>query len=122
VDNLDYEVKRDYKLTVRATDGVSGVFAEVMVSVTVTDVNDCPPEFLTDTYNVSVSEAAPFGTSILRVTARDNDTGMLVSRIFQLSVNTLTDTNFDIGAPFLPSRVMIGQVYDFSRFSCLRLL
>lgn len=75
VDELDYEQKKQYELTVRATDSVSGVYAEVLVSILVLDVNDCPPEFTQDSYNISVSEAAVFGTSVLRVSSRDNDTG-----------------------------------------------
>jgi len=31
VDELDYEQKKQYELTVRATDSVSGVYAEVLV-------------------------------------------------------------------------------------------
>lgn len=38
------------------------------------DVNDCPPEFTEESYNISVSEAAQFGTQILTVLAHDNDT------------------------------------------------
>ncbi|XP_068085238.1 fat-like cadherin-related tumor suppressor homolog [Anabrus simplex] len=76
VDELDYEQKKQYELTIRATDSVSGVYAEVLVSILVQDVNDCPPEFSSEAYNVSVSEAAPFGTSILKVITRDNDTGI----------------------------------------------
>lgn len=76
IDNLDYESQREYALTVRATDSVSGVFAEVLVSLLVTDVNDCPPEFPVDAYNISVSEASPFGSVILKVHARDNDTDL----------------------------------------------
>lgn len=88
VDELDYEQKKQYELTVRATDSVSGVFAEVLVSILVQDVNDCPPEFTQDSYNISVSEAAPFGTSVLKVTSRDNDTGiftLLFTVILQIS-------------------------------------
>ncbi|KAI5739538.1 hypothetical protein M8J77_020494 [Diaphorina citri] len=76
VDELDFETVQEYTLTVRATDSVSGHSAEVFVSVRVTDVNDCPPEFPQDWYNVSISEAAPFGTLILKVRALDNDSGI----------------------------------------------
>nr|CAD7395413.1 unnamed protein product [Timema poppensis] len=76
VDELDYEQKKEYELTIRATDSVTGVYAEVLVSILVLDVNDCPPEFSQDSYNISVSEAASFGTSVLRISARDNDTGV----------------------------------------------
>ncbi|XP_046394541.1 fat-like cadherin-related tumor suppressor homolog isoform X2 [Ischnura elegans] len=76
VDELDFELNKEHEMTIRATDSVSGVYAEVLVSILVEDVNDCPPEFTHDSYNVSVSEAAPFGTSILKVQTRDNDTGV----------------------------------------------
>lgn len=76
VDELDYEHQQHYELLIRATDSVSGVYAEVPVSVAVQDVNDCPPEFSQDSYNVSVSEAAPFGTAVLKVIVKDNDTGV----------------------------------------------
>lgn len=76
VDELDYEHKSNYELVIRATDSVSGVSAEVPVSVLVQDVNDCPPEIEHDSYNVTVPEGQPFGTGILRVVAHDNDTGI----------------------------------------------
>lgn len=75
VDDLDYEQIKEYALTIRATDSLSGIFAEVLVNVLVTDVNDCPPEFPHTSYNVTVSEAASFGSFVLRVTAEDRDTG-----------------------------------------------
>lgn len=76
VDELDYEQQQQYELLIRATDSISGVYAEVPISLVVQDINDCPPEFTDESYNVSISEAAPFGTSILTVVARDNDTGI----------------------------------------------
>lgn len=76
MDELDYEQTQQYELVIRATDSVSGVYAEVPVSVVVQDVNDCPPEFEQESYNVSVSETAFFGTSLLTVVAHDNDTGV----------------------------------------------
>ncbi|EAA03222.4 AGAP011526-PA, partial [Anopheles gambiae str. PEST] len=39
------------------------------------DVNDCPPEIEQDSYNITVSERAPFGTAILKVKATDKDFG-----------------------------------------------
>ena len=87
VDELDYEQKQQYELTIRATDGVFPVYAEVLVSILVQDVNDCPPEFSQDAYNISVSEAAPFGTSVLKVVTRDNDTGMYVIPYFGYCFN-----------------------------------
>lgn len=66
-----------HHLTVRATDSVTGIYAEVAVSVVVEDVNDCSPEFSADSYHISVSEAAPFSTLVIKLEAHDNDTGLI---------------------------------------------
>ncbi|XP_050293822.1 fat-like cadherin-related tumor suppressor homolog isoform X3 [Anthonomus grandis grandis] len=76
VDELDFETTPQYELIIRATDSVSGVYAEVPVSIVLSDVNDCPPEFTQESYNISVSEAFQFGTLVLTVKAHDNDTGI----------------------------------------------
>ncbi|XP_076387964.1 FAT atypical cadherin kugelei isoform X3 [Megachile rotundata] len=94
VDELDYEQKKQYELTVRATDSVSGVYAEVLVSILVLDVNDCPPEFTQDSYNISVSEAAPFGTSVLKVSSRDNDTG--INQQVRYAIQNDTENSTDL--------------------------
>ncbi|KAG7305207.1 hypothetical protein JYU34_009245 [Plutella xylostella] len=73
---LDYESARTHTLTVRATDGVTGAHADVGVTVEVTDVNDCAPEFTKDMYRASVSEAAAVGDLVIVVKATDNDTGL----------------------------------------------
>lgn len=97
VDELDYEQKKQYELTVRATDSVSGVYAEVLVSILVLDVNDCPPEFTQDSYNISVSEAAPFGTSVLRVSSRDNDTGKrLLNSAMHIAVHIIMRKKWNV--------------------------
>ena len=89
VDELDYEQKQQYELMIRATDGVFPVHAEVLVSILVQDVNDCPPEFTQDAYNISISEAAPFGTSVLRVVSRDNDTGIIFNTVCNIRCKVL---------------------------------
>ncbi|XP_032512432.2 fat-like cadherin-related tumor suppressor homolog isoform X2 [Danaus plexippus] len=72
---LDHETAREHSLTVRATDGVTGAFADLALTLTVTDVNDCAPEFDTDEYRAGVSEAAAVGDAVLRVRATDADAG-----------------------------------------------
>lgn len=93
VDELDYEHQRQYELTVRATDSVSGVYADVPVSVVVQDVNDCPPEFTQEAYNVSISEAAAFGTPVLTVQARDNDTEINAKINYSILKDSLNSTD-----------------------------
>ncbi|XP_022252382.1 fat-like cadherin-related tumor suppressor homolog [Limulus polyphemus] len=72
-DELDYEKTTEHHLTVRATDSTTGAYFQVLVNIIVEDVNDNPPSFTQDVYNVTISEATPFGTTILRVEARDRD-------------------------------------------------
>ncbi|KAJ8918141.1 hypothetical protein NQ315_011598 [Exocentrus adspersus] len=93
VDELDYEQQSQYELLIRATDSVSGVYAEVPVSIVLQDVNDCPPEFTQESYNVSISEAAQFGTAVLTVLAHDNDTGTNQKVVYsiQKDENNATD-------------------------------
>ena len=76
VNQLDYEAHSKYELLVRATDSVSGVYAEVPVNINVEDANDSPPEFTSNAYNVTLLEATPFGTVVLTVSAHDLDSGM----------------------------------------------
>ncbi|XP_059061183.1 fat-like cadherin-related tumor suppressor homolog, partial [Achroia grisella] len=71
---LDYEAARSHALTVRATDGVTGAYADLAVTLRVLDVNDCAPEFERDVYRAAVSEAAAVGDLVLALVATDNDT------------------------------------------------
>ncbi|XP_015586979.1 fat-like cadherin-related tumor suppressor homolog isoform X2 [Cephus cinctus] len=123
VDELDYEQKKQYELTVRATDSVSGVYAEVLVSILVLDVNDCPPEFSQDSYNISVSEAAPFGTSILKVSSRDNDTG--INQKIRYAIQNDTHNSNDLfhidpeeGVIYL-KRSLDHEAYDSHHFTVI---
>uniref|UniRef100_A0A8C1G6S9 FAT atypical cadherin 1a n=1 Tax=Cyprinus carpio TaxID=7962 RepID=A0A8C1G6S9_CYPCA len=72
---LDFETHPAYKLSVRATDSLTGAKAEVFVDVILEDVNDNPPVFHCKLYNGSLSEASVIGTSVLQVSATDTDTG-----------------------------------------------
>uniref|UniRef100_A0A8C1V9M2 FAT atypical cadherin 1a n=1 Tax=Cyprinus carpio TaxID=7962 RepID=A0A8C1V9M2_CYPCA len=72
---LDFETHPAYKLSVRATDSLTGAKAEVFVDMILEDVNDNPPVFHTKFYNASLSEASVIGTSVLQVSATDADTG-----------------------------------------------
>ncbi|XP_042236772.1 protocadherin Fat 1-like, partial [Homarus americanus] len=73
--SLDYEAAHAHNLTVRARDPVTGGHTDAHITVTVTDVNDNPPEFTSHVFKGSVSEAAPPGQAIVQVSATDVDTG-----------------------------------------------
>ncbi|XP_057188833.1 protocadherin Fat 1a isoform X3 [Triplophysa rosa] len=75
VKSLDFEKHPAYKLSVRATDSLTGAKAEVFVDIILEDINDNPPVFHTESYNASLSEALVIGTSVLQVSATDDDSG-----------------------------------------------
>lgn len=68
-DDLDFEVCKDYYLTVEAWDsGNPPLSSATMVTIELMDVNDNAPAFSQDIYNVLVSEDASVGQTITRVT------------------------------------------------------
>nr|XP_025039040.1 cadherin EGF LAG seven-pass G-type receptor 1 isoform X3 [Pelodiscus sinensis] len=70
---LDYKQERQYVLTVTASDGT--LLDTVQVFINVTDANTHRPVFQSSHYTVSVSEDKPIGTSIVTISASDEDTG-----------------------------------------------
>ncbi|XP_061386506.1 fat-like cadherin-related tumor suppressor homolog, partial [Musca vetustissima] len=73
VNSLDFEAQKSHELIVRATDVVSGVFAEVTLSIGIDDVNDCYPHIETDNYNITLAENIPLGSQIVKINATDCD-------------------------------------------------
>ncbi|XP_030245298.1 fat-like cadherin-related tumor suppressor homolog isoform X2 [Drosophila navojoa] len=76
VNELDYEEKNIHEISIRATDSISGIYADVLVSITVIDVNDCYPDIENDYYNITLPENIPFGSQILKINATDRDSGV----------------------------------------------
>lgn len=99
VDELDFETKQNYDLIVRATDSVSGVSAEVPVSIVVTDVNDSAPTLPQDNYEITVSESVPFGSPILKVAAQDNDIGKYFVYILLFFMFVIISTKIMYASP-----------------------
>lgn len=64
---LDYEAVPYYRLTVKATDTLTGAKSEVDVDIAVLDVNDNPPLFLNTSYSSVLAENFMIGTTVLRV-------------------------------------------------------
>ena len=76
VSQLDYETTSSYTLTAIATDsGNPPKTAQALVSIIVTDVNDNTPVFSPSSYQVSVTDALPLGSSVVTVKATDKDSG-----------------------------------------------
>ncbi|XP_029020737.1 protocadherin Fat 4 isoform X2 [Betta splendens] len=73
---LDREAAPFYQLLIEVEDkGEPKRFGHLQVNVTIQDINDNPPVFEQEQYQTSVFEDAAVGSSVLRVTASDQDEG-----------------------------------------------
>uniref|UniRef100_A0A671UUC1 Protocadherin Fat 4 n=1 Tax=Sparus aurata TaxID=8175 RepID=A0A671UUC1_SPAAU len=73
---LDREVTPFYQLLIEVEDkGEPKKFGYLQVNVTIQDINDNPPVFEQDQYETDVFEDAAVGSSILQITASDQDEG-----------------------------------------------
>ncbi|KAM6985970.1 cadherin EGF LAG seven-pass G-type receptor 1 [Aplochiton taeniatus] len=70
---LDYKQERQYVLTVTASDGTR--YDTVQVFINVTDANTHRPVFQSANYQVMVSEDRPVGSTVVVISAMDEDTG-----------------------------------------------
>ncbi|XP_037535788.1 cadherin EGF LAG seven-pass G-type receptor 2 [Nematolebias whitei] len=70
---LDYKLERQYILTVTASDGTRFDTAKVFVNVT--DANTHRPVFQSSHYTVNINEDRPAGTTVVVISATDEDTG-----------------------------------------------
>ena len=73
--DLDYEKIKSHLLGVEARDDSTNKSVVVRVNITITDVNDNSPVFDPDKYMKEVNEDISNGTTLLRVTASDEDSG-----------------------------------------------
>ena len=76
--SLDREIQDSFTLTLKAEDsGSPPRTSKASLTVTVEDVNDNEPYFVSsDLDTLSLSENTPVGTTVLTVTARDDDIGL----------------------------------------------
>ncbi|XP_078318451.1 protocadherin Fat 4-like [Crassostrea virginica] len=75
-EKLDWEVKKEFKITVEAKDNEGSLgchSSTVQVVIKVKDENDNPPVFDSQNYTFSISEDASYGTFVGGITATDPD-------------------------------------------------
>ncbi|XP_078086838.1 protocadherin Fat 1-like [Mustelus asterias] len=96
IDSLDYESQTKHVLTVKATDSVTGSYAEAIVEVEVEDVNDNPPVFTEKVYGTALSEASAIGTPVVQVSANDADSGRNKDISYQFAAVTNSSEFFHI--------------------------
>ncbi|XP_070818647.1 protocadherin Fat 2 [Chaetodon trifascialis] len=70
-EKFDYEIKNRYEFDVVANHGE----VETHIVVEVTDENDNSPQFTRTTYQATLDENTPVGSSVLKVDATDKDKG-----------------------------------------------
>ncbi|NXV69563.1 PCD23 protein, partial [Molothrus ater] len=73
---LDHEAQSVVVLTVQSQLGDSPVYSSTQVNISVTDINDNPPEFLTKSDKVTISHTQPPGTAVYIAHAEDKDSGL----------------------------------------------
>lgn len=70
---LDYKQERQFVLTITASDGTRYDTAQVFINVT--DANTHRPVFQSANYQVMLSEEKPVGSTVVVISATDEDTG-----------------------------------------------
>ncbi|XP_076876941.1 protocadherin Fat 3 [Brachyhypopomus gauderio] len=88
---LDYETISVYKLTVRATDTLTGARSEVDVDIIVADVNDNAPVFEKTCYLATMAEDSIIGSTVVQLLAIDKDSeknGIIVYQILSDDINS----------------------------------
>uniref|UniRef100_A0A7N5K652 Dachsous cadherin-related 2 n=1 Tax=Ailuropoda melanoleuca TaxID=9646 RepID=A0A7N5K652_AILME len=99
VKTLDFEEASEYELFIQISDTMHET--EGMLVVRVVDVNDNPPVFSQDSYQVTVPELVPVGYSVLTVAATDvesneNITYRILSSSREFSIDPMNGTIFTI--------------------------
>ncbi|XP_035180245.1 protocadherin-23 [Oxyura jamaicensis] len=84
---LDHETQSVVMLTVQSQLGNSPVYSSTQVNISVIDVNDNPPVFLTKSDKVIISHTQPPGTAVYIAHAEDKDSGLNGAIKYSLASN-----------------------------------
>ncbi|KAJ6215568.1 hypothetical protein RDWZM_010068 [Blomia tropicalis] len=94
---LDYELKKEYYLIVKAEDGGSPPLSnEVNVRLIVNDINDNRPTFVQRSYDIVIREDSLIGDRILQLIAIDHDSPPNANLTYSFIGNLLSYKEFDI--------------------------
>ena len=82
---LDFESVSSYKFKVKVSDGgVPSLAAFTDVEISVQDVNDLPPVFVSSTFSAVVFLPSFLGTEVIKVSATDGDTPPLTNLTYSI--------------------------------------
>ncbi|XP_075131446.1 protocadherin gamma-B1-like [Leptodactylus fuscus] len=85
---LDRETQDKHELILTASDGGNLVqTGTALINIIINDINDNSPVFTQDVYKVSVRENIPVNTTILQVSASDEDEGVNAQITYSFSTN-----------------------------------
>lgn len=104
---LDRERKAQYRMEIRATDGV--FVSQCRVTLEILDDNDSPPYCTRYFYREEVAESLLPGSPVLTVTARDADEGRNAEAIFSLSGASQEMFSIDDQTGELSTAVMLDR-------------
>ncbi|XP_075131396.1 protocadherin gamma-B1-like isoform X9 [Leptodactylus fuscus] len=115
---LDRETQDKHELILTASDGGNPLqTGTALINIIITDFNDNSPVFAQDVYKVSVRENIPVNTTILQVSASDEDEGVnaQITYSFRTAANNILQTfNIDPKNGEIKTK---GQLdYEVSRF------
>ena len=116
---LDYESITQYSLQIQVNDGLHTDITTVIIDVL--DIDDEPPIFEQNEYNITVIENTPFGSQILTVQATDEDSdiilyevrGLAEGRFYINSTGSITVIGDIDREEFLPSAQIVFLVFAF---------
>uniref|UniRef100_A0AAQ4Q1H8 Protocadherin alpha 8-like n=1 Tax=Gasterosteus aculeatus aculeatus TaxID=481459 RepID=A0AAQ4Q1H8_GASAC len=119
---LDREQKTNHSLFLTAVDGGKPQRSgSLNISINVVDINDNPPIFSQDTYQIEIYENLPVGTTVAKVNALDADEGTNGEVEYSLS-RTLAREVYDIfELDHLTGEVKLKGVVDFEELEIFKL-
>ncbi|KAM5169004.1 protocadherin gamma-B4-like [Callospermophilus lateralis] len=116
--SLDREKQKSYHLTLTALDfGEPPLSSTAQIQVLVTDANDNPPVFSQEIYRVSLPENVRPGTTVLQVTATDQDEGVNAEITFSFSEAGLRpefDLNSNTGEIIIINTLDFEEIKEYS--------
>ena len=122
-DELDREVKDSYTVQVIAKDGGSPPKQCVLnVQISVTDVNDNPPVFSQDVYNVSIRYEHDISVPVVILSAKDLDLSRNDKVTYSFNsktsdtVQSLFDVNKETGEIFLHKKLTLRQELKYELY------
>ncbi|KAF3836441.1 hypothetical protein F7725_028999 [Dissostichus mawsoni] len=85
--DMDRETRENYTVVIQAKDmggQLGGLAGTTTVNVTLGDINDNPPMFDQRLYQMSIPEAAPVGSVVGRIWAKDRDIGLNAEMVYNI--------------------------------------